>query len=78
MRLGFVVSWIAGMSARVDLGNSKGEGLGLAIEKRIVERHVGEISVESRWDEGTTFWFTLPAVQADEPRALARADFQVG
>jgi signal transduction histidine kinase len=39
--------------------NQQGTGVGMALVKKIIERHGGEIWLESRVDEGTTVRFSL-------------------
>ena len=41
--------------------NQKGSGLGLSICKAIIEQHRGQIGVKSQDENGSTFWFTVPA-----------------
>ena len=41
-------------------GKREGAGLGLSIARRIVDEHGGDLSIESRNEEGATFVVTLP------------------
>ncbi len=49
-------------------GRFPGAGVGLAICRRIVERHGGRIWVDTSGREGTTFRFTLPREEAVDAR----------
>ena len=45
---------------------SGGAGLGLYIARQTVRAHGGDIGVESAPGQGTTIWFTLPALDSGE------------
>ena len=53
------------MFTRFHQSQAKGLGLGLSIVLRIITKLQGKVGVKSEPGEGSTFWFTLPAVQEE-------------
>jgi hypothetical protein len=62
------------LSARPS-GGEKSTGLGLAIAKRIVTAHGGEIGAETTPGKGSMFWFTLPRSE-QAPLGIVQAPAQ--
>lgn len=53
-------------------GVEKGTGLGLTVCHSIIKKHKGHIGVNSKLEEGTTFYFYLPA--SEEQRVVGSKD----
>lgn len=56
---------IFGIFQRLNPSQYEGNGMGLAICKRIIEKQGGNIWAESQLNEGATFYFTLPFCEID-------------
>jgi signal transduction histidine kinase len=56
----------------VQSGSGIGLGLGLHICRTIIERHQGQVGVESARGTGSTFWFSLPLEGPETPDCMSR------
>lgn len=51
-----------------------GSGLGLYIVKMVIDKHNGKIEVKSEVGKGTTFTITIPNVQSESNRLIAKTE----
>jgi signal transduction histidine kinase len=59
---------------RLNQVRAKGHGLGLSIVRRIVEKLGGQVGVESRIGQGSSFFFTLPSAVNPTTPIAEKAD----
>jgi signal transduction histidine kinase len=59
---------------RIDGPGEKGTGLGLSISRSIIDLHKGEIWVESEYQKGAKFIFTLPKTLELKPKDINKAE----
>ncbi len=52
-----------------------GSGLGLAISRQLIERMGGHVGLESRFGQGSQFWFNVPLERAAAPELQPAAEF---
>jgi signal transduction histidine kinase len=60
----------------VQSGSEVGLGLGLYISRQIIERHGGQVGVESAPGQGSVFWLTLPLAEGDKDAGVPSAHAQ--
>jgi signal transduction histidine kinase len=68
--LGIPEAWLPKVFAifqRLHADVAAGEGVGLALVRRVVERHAGKVWVESKEGVGSTFFVAFPAEPEDSP-----------
>jgi signal transduction histidine kinase len=76
---GISVENVAKIFAPFFTTKSRGTGLGLAVVKKIIDRHQGTIKVDSKVGEGTRFTIRLPLVRKGEKNnVLGDADARIG
>jgi PAS domain S-box-containing protein len=58
--------------------SNEGSGIGLALVKSLIEKHEGEIWVESTYGEGTEFFFRLPNKVVEDRRDIKEDKGHIG
>jgi signal transduction histidine kinase len=53
--------------SKAGTGEEKGSGIGLKVSRQFIQKHGGELQIESVPEQGSTFWFALPKNNESPP-----------